>query len=120
MTMTLVRDNIPEITEDGPFGGPSIETADTTDEENYRTAFTKAKQLCELVDGLDIDQHEEIVNVILAEVKEVIDVMDRFSERAISKCQLKLKTQFGNYDRMVMMDVPDSDEDEGEEDWGAQ
>lgn len=112
--MTLVRDNMPgnlDVVEPG-FETTFIECEDEQ-EVCYEATIERILGLCEFASAFtDGDIDRIVLKPFLADIKELLDVADRFCDREISKQQLQMRKVYGGYDKMLLMEVPNEDDDE--------
>lgn len=109
-----IRDKIPEMSEEvGELDKNFIMEVAESEEAFVESLYTALGNLWEIVND---DKIKDAAHgtIVLAEVREILDVLDAKSERAISRAQLNLRNTFGGYDKSLTL-VPKEVEESSEE-----
>jgi len=103
LNVMAIRDKIPEMKEAlGDLGNMyTIETA-ADDDAFIAALYTTLGNLWEIVNDNKIKDFSHSITV-LAEIREIVDVLDAKFNREISVCQLELRKAFGGYDSAMTL-----------------
>ena len=115
MALHLVRDNIPALVSKVVDQEPTTIAMQGEEIDNAlarQLCVTQIAKLAEKIQEYVEDPDDpafdrEYIDVLLADLKELSDTADRFSDRDISRMQVNLRKEYGGYDMMLMMEEPE-------------